>query len=120
MNEPPKFLYQCVPQADCLSPILFTLYLAHALESETPGFEDPLRDHTYSKVVDSLLISQQYADTGWIGVNARDETDKIKEEVPEKLKKSNLTVNEGKTEEYHITRGGEESWKVFIAISTYN
>ena len=34
----------------------------------------------------------------------------MKKEVPDKLRDNNLFVNEGKTEEYHITRGGEESW----------
>ncbi len=59
-----------------------------------------------------MLIDQQYADdTGWIGVNANRKIERVKKEVPDKLRDNNLFVNEGKTEEYHITRGGEESWK---------
>ena len=33
-----------VPQGDCLSPVLFTLYIAKALE-----FEPALQDHPYKK-----------------------------------------------------------------------
>ena len=145
-----------VPQGDCLSPILFTLYLAQALDDRGMERDDhtytkpninaedllpeSLKDHTYSTPVDNtLLIDQQYADdTGWIGVNAKHKTDKIKREIPQKLKKNNLFVNEGKTEEYHIKRGGDNSWKKCkylgshldteqdikrrksLAISTYN
>ncbi len=148
-----------VPQGDCLSPILFTLYLAQALGNGEPSvvtrdhsyarplhttaaeehLPDSLKDHTYASRDRSLLIDQQYADdTGWIGVNAGQKIERVKKEVPDKLKKSNLFVNEGKTEEYHITRGGDESWKhckylgsnlgteediqrrKALAISTYN
>ena len=142
-----------------VTPILFTLYLAQALgnsgcsivnrdhsyskphHSHTAEdfLPDPLKDHTYSSRDRSLLIDQQYADdTGWIGVNAGRKIEKVKAEVPEKLRENNLFVNEGKTEEYNVTRGGEESWKKCtylgsnldteqdikrrksLAISTYN
>ncbi len=145
-----------VPQGDCLSPILFTLHLASALDDRgtdrydhtynKPNInakdllpESP-KDHTYSTLIDNaLLIDQQYADdTGWIGINAKHKTDKITREIPQKLKRNNLFVNESKTEEYQIKRGGDNSWKKCkylgslldteqdikrrksLAISTYN
>jgi hypothetical protein len=35
----------------------------------------------------------------------------VKKDVPSKLKKRNLQINEAKTEEYTIKRGGDEKWK---------
>ena len=110
------------------------MYLAHALDNavnegssqlkdhsyaiprqNTPAenlLPDCIKDHTYSSRDKALLIDEQYADdTGWIGVNARNKIERIKKDVPEKLRKKNLFVNESKTEEYHITRGGDEKWK---------
>ena len=88
-----------VPQGDCLSPILFTLYLAQALgnsdcsvvnrdhpysrphynNTAEHSLPDQLKDHTYSSSDCSLLIDQQYADnTGWIGVNANRKIERVK------------------------------------------
>ena len=121
-----------VPQGDCLSPILFTLYLAEALKEERArskievehnygklpkNIEEDmphhLHDHIYSKQrSNGDIIDQQYADdTGWIGINAEYKIEKIKKEVPEKLSERNLNVNREKTEEYTIKRNGNESWK---------
>ncbi len=121
-----------VPQGDCCSPILFTLYLAKALEKKTSSREDhedhtyynsvgtvedllrpELKDHIYSLPQDyGLLIDQQYADdTGWVGVNCKHKIEEVKKVVPEKLKRSNLMVNAGKTEEYSISSDGDPAWK---------
>ena len=121
-----------VPQGDCLSPVLFTLYLAKALENNQNP-DNLSSDHTYCKqnvpsedilpshLIDhnyaikrdtSILINQQYADDiGWIS-NAKHRTEQIKRTIPDKLKSRNLQVNKNKTEEHHIKRnpGGEE-WK---------
>jgi hypothetical protein len=75
-----------VPQGDCLSPILFTLYLAEAMKDERSVLEEEhsyskhqedtnnvkpavLEEHNYSKIQhESFFIDQQYADyIGWIG-----------------------------------------------------
>ena len=47
---------------------------------------------------------------GWI-TNAKHNTDNVKKTAPKKLKKRNLNVNETKTEEYTVTRNGDEAWK---------
>ncbi len=96
------------------------MYLANALRQESVN-----RDHTYSKPYiptedrlpkelkdhaysipkeppkdDYLLIDLQYADdTSWAGVNATQKMNEVKEVIPDKLKRSNLMVNNGKTEE---------------------
>ena len=77
-----------VPQGDCLSPVLFTLYLANALEDTKEDISSTHTEHSYSKKNvpsedimprhlqdhnysikndNALLINQQYADDiGWI------------------------------------------------------
>ena len=69
-----------VPQGDCLSPISFLLYIAHALKTERSKIteehnyskipmnskdllQEHLKDHTYNLPQENgLLIDQQYAD----------------------------------------------------------
>ena len=78
------------PQGDCLSPTLFTLYLAKALqENQQPSHQDHAyaslvrpTDHNYSKPDTSkegVLISLQYADDiSWIGINCPEKISQIK------------------------------------------
>ena len=75
--------------------------------------QEHLKDHTYNIAKENgLLIDQQYPDyTGWVTVNARYRTEKIKERVPVLLNKNNLQVNKTKTEEYAIKRNGQTDWK---------
>ncbi len=117
-----------VPQGDCLSPVMFTYYLAKALKGEIPEDHNYCRkdafkredlippelyDHSYAKIPheEPFTLDQQYADDiGWMSV-AKYRTDFIKDDVPSKLKARNLMVNESKTEEFTIRRNGDESWK---------
>ncbi len=118
------------PQGDCLSPTLFILYLACAMEPPCENTSDHnyvrpyisneeilpehLTDHGYSSRVDNnLLIDMQYADdTTWLGVNnAQEKVKKVKQEIPGKLAKHHLFVNETKTEEFVVKRNGDDSWK---------
>jgi hypothetical protein len=107
-----------VPQGDCLSPVLFTLYLANAMKSEqhedhTYAKTTELQDHSYATATreHSVVIDQQYADDiGWMA-NKQECVQKIKETVPRKLRKRNLQVNEAKTEEYQVKKRGPEQWK---------
>jgi len=121
-----------VPQGDCLSPVLFTLYLAKSKFADYEKQETQTMDHTYCKnnipsedilpphLIDhnysvkrdnSFHINQQYADDiGWIST-AKHKIDKTKKNVPEKLKPRNLQVNETKTEQHVIKRKGKETWK---------
>ena len=118
-----------VPQGDSLSPILFTLYLAQALKPNQSGTieehsyckpplsaEDllptALKDHTYAKPSDPHLdIEQQYADDISYITTARHKHDDRKRDIPLLIMKSNLHVNIGKTEEYIVTRNGNDDWK---------
>ncbi len=124
-----------VPQGDCLSPVLFTYYLAKALRGEDLKIQVPqdheycrdtipskenanppeLQSHTYCHIPDlkrPFMLDQQYADDiGWMSVS-KCRTNTVKNEVPPKLKKRNLNVNELKTEEYSISRDSkDETWK---------
>ena len=57
-----------VPQGDCLSPILFTLYLSKALKTPDDIQEDDylpcfINEHSYSKLqLNPFTLDQQYAD----------------------------------------------------------
>ena len=142
-----------VPQGDCLSPVLFTLYLSQALKSprnEDHSYAQPpeeqdlaipphLKDHTYATPRNTnFSIDQQYADDISYISNTKHTIEHRKATIPSQLKKRNLNVNIGKTEEYHIRREGNEDWKKCkylgslldtksdisrrkgLAISTYN
>lgn len=112
-----------VPQGDCLSPILFTLYLANAMKEEHanesdgvenhPELPSHLRDHCYSKLERTgVMIPLQYADDiCWLGMNCNHSIDNIKRKIPEMLKERNLMINPDKTEEYQIRKDGPEEWK---------
>ena len=91
-----------VPQGDCLSPVLFTLYLANALAAKPPNIDSKLEDHNYCKppiVMENLLpkhlqdhsyptkrdiyldINLQYADDiSWIS-NADHKIEDVKKRV---------------------------------------
>ena len=118
-----------VPQGDCLSPVLFTLYLAQALKEErderseehnytkTPKTSEELlptylRDHTYSVMKENhLMIDQQYADDiSWLSTS-KSKIEEIENNIPGKLQSRNLKVNHSKTEKYCIKRQGQEDWK---------
>ena len=112
-----------VPQGDCLSPILFTLYLAKALSNEDTPTEQRLdkqrelaphlRDHTYSKMKRTgTLLDLQYADDiGWAGMNCNHSIENVKQSTPAALEARNLIVNNEKTEEYTVKKDGNSEWK---------
>ena len=112
-----------VPQGDCLSPIMFTLYLAKALEEckdrnencDEKNLELPphLRDHTYSQVKRTgTVIPLQYADDiCWLAMNCSHSIENVKQQIPSALEKRNLLINQEKTEEYRIRKDSEMEWK---------
>ena len=114
-----------VPQGDCLSPVLFTLYLAKALKGEIGDHDYAMREayeelipphlmeHSYSEPTNEqpIIINQQYADDiGWV-TTAKYKTDSVKRLIPGKLMDRGLQINATKTEEFVISRGGAEDWK---------
>ena len=111
-----------VPQGDCLSPILFTLYLAKALSTEKDDdmttenhteLAPHLRDHCYSQLERTgTFIPLQYADDiCWLGMNCDHSITSVKKEIPRKLAERNLLINEDKTEEYTIERNKDDRWR---------
>ena len=118
-----------VPQGDCLSPILFTLYLAKTLENKnqrdhnyaktieeghtTEDLPSELQDHNYAVMPKyGTIVRPQYADDiGWCASNNKYGIEKEKKTALPKLKNRGLRINEDKTEEFEITRNGNDSWK---------
>ncbi len=120
-----------IPQGDCLSPILFTMYLAKGMniESNIPIkndhtcytklnvnneslVEEHMENHNYAQKINSVKsIDLQYADDiGWIG-NSRKNMNEIEQNITETLKKRNLVINNSKTEKIDIRKNGDENWK---------
>ena len=118
-----------VPQGDSLSPLLFTLYLAQALKPkrtqtlEEHNYSLPPRptealvpqnliDHTYSTPVEKELnIDQQYADDISYITDAYHIHKHHKTTVSSTIMKRNLCINTDKTEEYEVSRTGNDEWK---------
>ena len=119
-----------VPQGDCLSPILFTLYLAKALQDHSQTEDHPyakaptkestpedlppeMRDHTYCTPPEyGTIIRPKYADDiGWAASNNKYKIEKEKNITLPKLKERGLKINEAKTEEYLVKKNGPEDWK---------
>ena len=116
-----------VPQGDCWSPIIFTLYLASALETkrnrEDHNDSKPsacstianhryphVEEHSYNRTKYTILIDQQYADDiGWAANNVQN-ISSLEANITAKIQKYNLHINNGKTEQYCLKRNGEEHW----------
>ena len=91
--------------------MLFITFLAAALRPVQATIVPPhISDHTYA-MTNSVMNSQQYTDdTHWIKLN-KQRKEELKVVVPSILKCKDVQINESKTEEYEIKRGGEENWK---------
>jgi len=101
-----------VPQRDCLSPIFFIVYLTEALQDTRELFlQQHLEDHTYcQQIITEYTQDQQYADDIGYATTSEEKKEKIKSQVPSKLKDRNLIVNNSKTEEYEVHREGSDDW----------
>ena len=117
-----------VPQCDCLSPVLFTLYLVAALETkrnrEDHNYSKPssrstvanhryphVEEHIYNRTKYTILIDQQYADgIGWAANNVQNMSS-LEANITAKIHKYKLHINKGKIKQYCIKRNGEEHWR---------
>ena len=101
-----------VPQGDCLSPIFFIIYLAEALQDTRELFlQQHLEDHTYcQQIITEYTQDQKYADNIGYATTSEEKKEKMKSQVPSKLKDRNLIVNNSKTEEYEVHREGTDDW----------
>ncbi len=115
-----------VPHGDCLSPILFTLYLAKALEEKNDQEEHEniregkstnlppcLSDHTYAKdhTVGTLIEPKYADDISWGAVNCIQRIDQMKKLTTSRLTARGLIVNESKNEDFDVTANSGEAWK---------
>jgi hypothetical protein len=111
-----------VPQGDCLSPILFTLYLAKALKENEMKSEkecnrktvssenhvpNVLKDHSYATKQErkpKFMCDQQFADDlSWMSEDKK-EIDEIESKIPRKNKSRRLTINKDKTEKLSVSK----------------
>ncbi len=103
-----------VPQGDCLSPILFILYLANALKTvQIPNIPQHITEHAYSTppTTTDFLIEPKYADDITYISNNPNYISEIQQIIPQKLLEKNLLINEDKTEIYSIKRKSNEKWR---------
>ena len=83
-----------IMQGDCLSAILFILYLSESLKNETKNID----------ISSSILIKPKYADDITYATTSKTISKYIKRTTPISLKKSELMINHSKTEEYVIPK----------------
>ena len=84
--------YKGILQGDCLSAILFILYLAKCLSK-------PMKTR-----MKGFCIQPKYADDMTYASTAKREIDDIEEKMPKILEKFNLEINNTKTERYQIPK----------------
>ncbi|GFR93788.1 very-long-chain enoyl-CoA reductase [Elysia marginata] len=107
-EKKPFFSNVGTPQGDSLSPVLFTIYLEHALKEVRPVLPKPLTP--LEKVLPREIA---YADN--VDFVAFEDIDI--EEVGKVLEKYNLQVNVDKTEFTNLSRG-ETNWQTTKKVGT--
>ncbi|XP_066294593.1 uncharacterized protein [Branchiostoma lanceolatum] len=100
------------PQGDSLSPVLFTCYLAAALETVRRSSTRP--NPPLSEL--DMPLEMEYADDVDFLDEEKDPLERLLPIAARNLKDSNLFVNEGKTEFTHVYLAdkplrGEEEWR---------
>ena len=104
------------PQGDCLSPILFILYLANALKNDNQGLQNNINKEEEKR---GDTIDEQYADDiGWVTNGPKQNIEELKASIPLKLEERGLLVNREKDEEFSITYKGNEEWKNVLLLGS--
>ena len=106
-------------QGDCLSALLFILYLSNAIKPipsqiEAIDYQKPMwsaLDWIIDKDQHKICIDPKYADDISFLRSDESKINQIERIIPEMLKKEGLFINQNKTEKFTITRNGDESWK---------
>ena len=121
-----------IPQGDCLSASIFTLYPSNTISAKIPThlydhnyysaynmfltpFEHP-HDHNYcikqdKNIVTDNIIDQQYADDIGFISNNKNIIDKTMKNIAPILEERNLTINDKKTMQHTINRTQKNYWK---------
>ena len=121
-----------IPQGDCFSAILFTLYLSNTLSAKIPTHQydyDYYNDHNMfltpfehhhdhnccikqdKDIVSDYIIDQQYADDIGFISNNKNIKDKAMKNIAPILEERNLTINEKKAIQHTIKRTHKNDWK---------
>lgn len=131
-----------IPQGDCLSPVLFTFYLANSLNKHENQIQiaNQIEEHSYSKenipyeeLIPNHIIEHNYSIKREMGINidqqfaddiayvstCKNITDKIQKEVNDKLNKRDLKLNTDKTEKYTIGNKNDQEWKKCKYLGSY-
>ena len=104
-------------QGDCLSALLFIYYLAKAkkeIDIKKTAAEDHVEDIHWSSLdwiipkKNPITIDTEYADDLSFIRNHCCHINQIKRMLPSMLDEYNLKINESKTEEYDVKKGGNE------------
>ena len=106
-------------QGDCLSALLFILYLSNAIKPipsqiEAIDYQKPMwsaLDWIIDKDQHKICIDPKYADDISFLRSDESKINQIERIIPEMLKKEGLFINQNKTEKFTITRNGDESCK---------
>ena len=111
------------PQGDCLSPILFILYLAKALNIKNYNDINQIiaSEHNYHKniIPKSSTINEQYADDlGWVTNGPIEVIEDIKNLYPPRLAEYKLKINPEKNEEFSIKYNGDNKWKTIKVLGS--
>ena len=98
------------------------MYLARALSHDSgnkvevenhPEFRPQIHDHCYSSLqkTGTLIPLQNTDDICLLGMNCKYNIERVRDEIPEKLKDRNLLINQEKTDEYTIEKDGDQHWR---------
>ena len=106
-------------QGDCLSALLFILYLAYAIKPLPTHIQPQDYQQTMWSALDWIIdrdarkinIDPKYADDITFIRSDRSKMNQIKRMMPETLLEQGRFINKSKTEKYHISRTSDTQWR---------